>query len=86
MTSREMKPTLHTCLHRRNEACTRLKAGVFPQVAWHPRTHQRVDPLDANCRASVNGDRLRRQVILVGLESAVVGPGPKERATGIEPA
>ena len=31
MRSGEMKPTLHTCLHRRNEASTRLQAGVSPR-------------------------------------------------------
>ena len=31
-----MKPTLHTCMRRGNEASTRLKAGVSPQVARYP--------------------------------------------------
>ena len=49
MTSREMKPTLHTRLHRRNEASTPLQGG-FPPGGQASQSDPASDPLDANYR------------------------------------
>jgi hypothetical protein len=42
-----MKPTLHTRKHSRNEASTRLRAGVIPRWRGIPN-RPASDPLDAN--------------------------------------
>jgi hypothetical protein len=62
-------------------------SGGFPPGGQASRTGQRVILwMRTIARRSTAIVYVGRQVILVGLESAVVGPGPKERATGIEPA